>query len=74
MKTCALEFHNFKLCDLHFLGESHETIINKIKKCGMNAAMAIKPKTPIDDKILSILDKNLLDMVLIMTVGTFSTL
>lgn len=34
----------------------------------MNAAMAIKPKTPIDDKILSILDKNLLDMVLIMTV------
>ena len=34
----------------------------------MKAGLAIKPKTQLDDKIFDLLDKNLLDMVLIMTV------
>lgn len=37
----------------------------------MKAGLAIKPKTLIDHTITSILDKNLIDMVLIMTVGKF---
>jgi pentose-5-phosphate-3-epimerase len=35
----------------------------------MKVGLALKPKTQIDDKIIELLDKNLLDLVLIMTVG-----
>lgn len=35
----------------------------------MRAGMAIKPKTVIDEKVMKILNANILDMVLVMTVG-----
>ena len=35
----------------------------------MKAGLAIKPKTLLDHTILGLLDKNLFDMVLVMTVG-----
>lgn len=47
-----------------------EDLLLKIKKNNMKAGIAVKPKTLIDHTILSLLDKKLLDMVLIMTVGT----
>ena len=46
-----------------------EDLILKIKAKGMRAGLALKPKTLLDHTITSILDKNLLDMVLVMTVG-----
>lgn len=47
-----------------------EELIAKIKKNNMKAGLAIKPKTLLDHTILGLLDKNLFDMVLVMTVGT----
>jgi pentose-5-phosphate-3-epimerase len=35
----------------------------------MLASLALKPKTMIDHTIIEIFDKNLFDMILIMTVG-----
>lgn len=50
------------------VGESHEKLISQIKAAGMRAGMAIKPKTVIDEKVMKILNANILDMVLVMTV------
>ena len=44
-------------------------MVLKIKAKGMKAGLALKPKTLIDHTITSILDKNIIDMVLVMTVG-----
>lgn len=46
--------------------ENHEQIIHQIKKSGMKASMAIKPKTHVNDKILQLCQS--LDMLLVMTV------
>jgi ribulose-phosphate 3-epimerase len=48
-----------------------EDLISNIKKNNMKAGLAIKPKTLLDHTILALLDKNLFDMVLVMTVGNF---
>ena len=45
-----------------------EDLIAKIHEKNMKAGLAIKPKTLLDHTILGLLDKNILDMVLIMTV------
>lgn len=37
----------------------------------MLASLALKPKTMIDHTLIEIFDKNLFDMILIMTVGKF---
>lgn len=48
-----------------------EDLISKIKQNGMKAAIAIKPSTLIDITLEGLLNKGLLDMVLVMTVGYF---
>ncbi|ETO21212.1 hypothetical protein RFI_15993 [Reticulomyxa filosa] len=57
---------------------SHKDIIHRINECGMKAAMAIKPKTPLQEKnenskglnALKVIEENIehLNMILIMTV------
>ena len=48
--------------------DDYEALIKDIKDNGMKVGMALKPKTPIDDKILEILGKDILDLFLVMTV------
>jgi len=45
-----------------------DELIAKIKEKNMKVGMAIKPKTQLDAKIYELLDKNLIDMFLVMTV------
>lgn len=40
-----------------------------IKEAGMKVGIALKPKTQVDDKLKNLIDNNLVDMVLVMTVG-----
>ena len=40
-----------------------------IRNTNMRPALALKPKTLIDHTLIEIFDKNLFDMILIMTVG-----
>ncbi|EAS02920.2 ribulose-phosphate 3-epimerase (macronuclear) [Tetrahymena thermophila SB210] len=48
--------------------ENQEQLCKEIKETGMRVGIAIKPKTQIEDKLLQLIDSNLVDMVLIMTV------
>ena len=48
--------------------DDYEELIKDIKDNGMKVGMALKPKTPIDDTILGLLNKDLIDMFLVMTV------
>eukprot|EP01097_Dermamoeba_algensis_P000373 TRINITY_DN1130_c0_g1_i1.p1 TRINITY_DN1130_c0_g1~~TRINITY_DN1130_c0_g1_i1.p1 ORF type:complete len:224 (-),score=46.40 TRINITY_DN1130_c0_g1_i1:79-750(-) len=43
-------------------------LAKQIHESGMKAALAIKPKTPVDTKVLEVIEKAKLDMVLVMTV------
>ena len=45
-----------------------------IRNTNMRPALALKPKTLIDHTLIEIFDKNLFDMILIMTVGIKSFL
>ena len=44
-------------------------MINKIKEKNLLVGISVKPNTPLDDKLFDILDKNLIDNFLVMTVG-----
>ncbi len=46
-----------------------EELSQLIKKNGMLASLALNPKTMIDHTLIEIFDKNLFDMILVMTVG-----
>lgn len=50
---------------------SIEGLIDKIRAKNMKVGLALKPKTQIDDIIIDLLNRNLLDLMLIMTVGMF---
>jgi ribulose-phosphate 3-epimerase len=45
-----------------------EDVINKIKDRKMLVGLSVKPKTPINDKIIDLLDRELIDNFLVMTV------
>uniref|UniRef100_A0A7S3J3N2 ribulose-phosphate 3-epimerase n=1 Tax=Euplotes harpa TaxID=151035 RepID=A0A7S3J3N2_9SPIT len=45
-----------------------DELISLIKDNGMKVGMAIKPKTPMDETIIDVLKKDVLDMFLVMTV------
>lgn len=46
-----------------------EELSQMIRNSGMRPALGIKPKTLIDHTLIEVFDKNLFDMILIMTVG-----
>lgn len=46
-----------------------EEISELIRSRGMRVGLAIKPKTEIDGQLLDLLDRQLFDLVLVMTVG-----
>ena len=48
--------------------KSFESLIKKIKDTGMKAGLVLNPDTPLDSKVMDIIEKNPLDMLLIMTV------
>ena len=45
-----------------------ETILNTIKRNGIKSGVAIKPSTEIPQMLLEVINKNLVDLVLVMTV------
>lgn len=45
-----------------------EEMSKMIRDAGMRPALALKPKTLIDHTLIEIFDKNLFDMILVMTV------
>ena len=49
--------------------ESFDEISRSIRQRGMLVGLAIKPATLVDDRVLDLLDRNMFDMVLVMTVG-----
>ncbi len=51
--------------------DSLESLIYKIKENKMRVGVALKPKTVIDHSILKFLDLKLIDMILVMSVGSF---
>ena len=46
-----------------------EGLIDKIREKNMKVGLALKPKTQIDERIMDLINRNLLDLVLVMTVG-----
>lgn len=50
------------------VGESHEALCESIRKSGMKVGLSVKPKTELSEHVLSLIEKKLVDMVLIMTV------
>ena len=48
--------------------ENVDELIARIKEKNMKVGIAIKPKTQLDAKLYELLDKNLIDMFLVMTV------
>jgi pentose-5-phosphate-3-epimerase len=49
--------------------EDCEQICNQIKSKNMKTGIAIKPKTELTERLFSLIEKKLVDFVLIMTVG-----
>ncbi len=49
--------------------ENVDELIARIKEKNMKVGIAIKPKTQLDAKLYELLDKNLIDMFLVMTVS-----
>jgi ribulose-phosphate 3-epimerase len=45
-----------------------EDLIKRIRDNGMKAGIVLKPNTPLDSKTMNLFERNLLDMLLIMTV------
>ncbi|KAL4491870.1 hypothetical protein ABPG72_006125 [Tetrahymena utriculariae] len=48
--------------------ENQEQLCKEIKETGMRVGIAIKPTTQIEDNLLNLINSNLVDMILIMTV------
>ena len=48
--------------------EDIEQLIQDIKDHDMKVGLALKPKTPIDDTIMSLIKQDMIDMLLVMTV------
>ena len=48
--------------------ENIEDLIQDIKNHGMKVGLAVKPKTPVDDTLMDLLRKDIIDMFLVMTV------
>jgi ribulose-phosphate 3-epimerase len=51
--------------------DSLEKLITKIKENNMRVGVAVKPNTLIDHTITKFLDQNLIDMMLVMSVGKY---
>ena len=53
---------------LFYYTDDVDEIISKIQAKNMKVGISVKPKTHLDDKVFELLDKNLIDNFLIMTV------